>query len=88
MKGSHLVWLSRSKGMTVDIWIRDYNPPRCFQKKISGRSNVHITGNLLNNISSNLFQKYKKVMLGLNEFNAQSKCESQGDFGDGQFYLI
>jgi hypothetical protein len=23
--------------MTVDIWIRDYNPPRCFQKKISGR---------------------------------------------------
>jgi hypothetical protein len=24
-------WLSRSKGMTVDIWIRDYNPPRCFQ---------------------------------------------------------
>jgi hypothetical protein len=24
------------KGMTVDIW--DYNPPRCFQKKISGRS--------------------------------------------------
>jgi hypothetical protein len=37
MKGSHLVWLSRSKGMTVDIWIRDYNPPRCFQKKISGR---------------------------------------------------
>jgi hypothetical protein len=24
--------------MTVDIWIRDYNPPRCFQKKISGRS--------------------------------------------------
>jgi hypothetical protein len=31
------LWLSRSKGMTVDIWIRDYNPPRCFQKKISGR---------------------------------------------------
>jgi hypothetical protein len=22
----------------IDIWIRDYNPPRCFQKKISGRS--------------------------------------------------
>jgi ABC-type oligopeptide transport system substrate-binding subunit len=38
MKGSHLFWLSRSKGMTVDIWIGDYNPPRCFQKKISGRS--------------------------------------------------
>jgi hypothetical protein len=19
------------KGMTVDIWIRDYNPPMCFQ---------------------------------------------------------
>jgi hypothetical protein len=37
MKGSHLFWLSRSKGMHVDIWIRDYNPPRCFQKKISGR---------------------------------------------------
>jgi hypothetical protein len=36
MKGSHLSWLSRSKGMTVDIWIRDY-PSRCFQKKISGR---------------------------------------------------
>jgi hypothetical protein len=30
--------LSRSKGITVDIWIRDYNPPKCFQKKISGRS--------------------------------------------------
>jgi hypothetical protein len=44
MKGSHLFWLSRSKGMTVDIWIRDYNPPRCFQKKISGRGkhNAHI----------------------------------------------
>jgi hypothetical protein len=38
MKGSQLFLLSRSKGMTVDIWIRDYNPPRCFQKKISGRS--------------------------------------------------
>jgi hypothetical protein len=38
MKGSHLFWLSRSKGMTFDIWIRDYNPQRCFQKKISGRS--------------------------------------------------
>jgi hypothetical protein len=38
MKGSHLFWLSRAKGMTVDIWIRDYNPPRCFQLKISDRS--------------------------------------------------
>jgi hypothetical protein len=38
MKGSHLFWLSRSKGTTVDICIRDYNPPRCFQKKIPGRS--------------------------------------------------
>jgi hypothetical protein len=38
MKGSHLFWSSRSKGMSIDIWIRDYNPPRCFQKKISGRS--------------------------------------------------
>jgi hypothetical protein len=33
--------------MTADIWIRDYNPPRCFQKKISGRSkhnekNIHV----------------------------------------------
>jgi hypothetical protein len=43
MKGSHLFWLSRSKGMTVDIWIRDYNPPRCFQKKISGMSNIMFT---------------------------------------------
>jgi hypothetical protein len=45
MKGLHLFWLSRSKGMTVDIWIRDYNPPRCFQKKISGRGrhNVNIS---------------------------------------------
>jgi hypothetical protein len=31
MKGSHLFWLSRSKGMSIDILIRDYNPPRCFQ---------------------------------------------------------
>jgi hypothetical protein len=38
MNGSHLFWLSRSKGMTVDIWIMDYYPPRCFQKKISHRS--------------------------------------------------
>jgi hypothetical protein len=38
MKGSHLFWLS--KGMTVDIWIRGYNPPRRFQKKISGRVNI------------------------------------------------
>jgi hypothetical protein len=37
MKGSHLFGLSRSKGMTVDIWIRVDNAPRCFQKKISGR---------------------------------------------------
>jgi hypothetical protein len=37
MKGSHIFWFSRSKGMTADIWIRGYNPPRCFQKKISGR---------------------------------------------------
>jgi hypothetical protein len=37
MKDSHLFWLSRSKGMTVYIWIRDFNPPRCFQKNISGR---------------------------------------------------
>jgi hypothetical protein len=42
MKGSHLFWLSRSKGMTVDIWIRDYSPPRCFQKKISGRGKHNV----------------------------------------------
>jgi hypothetical protein len=30
--------------MTVDIWIRDYNPPRCFQKKISGRSKHNAFG--------------------------------------------
>jgi hypothetical protein len=49
MKGSHLFWLSKSKGMTVDTWIRDYNPPRCFQKKISGRGKhnaVHDPKNL------------------------------------------
>jgi hypothetical protein len=28
--------------MTVDIWIRDYNPPRCFQKKISGRGKPNV----------------------------------------------
>jgi hypothetical protein len=37
-----LFWLSRSKGMTVDIWIRDYNPPRCFQKKISDRGKHNV----------------------------------------------
>jgi hypothetical protein len=48
MKGSHLFWLSRSKGMTVDIWIRDYNPPRCFQYKISGRGKHNVAmGNIL-----------------------------------------
>jgi hypothetical protein len=46
MKGSHLFWLSRSKGMTVNIWIRDYNPPRCFQKKISGRGKHNLFKNL------------------------------------------
>jgi hypothetical protein len=37
-------WLSRSKGMTVDIWITDYDPPRCkcFQKKISGRGKHNV----------------------------------------------
>jgi hypothetical protein len=30
--------------MTVDIWIRDYNPPRCFQKKISGRGKHNVLG--------------------------------------------
>jgi hypothetical protein len=35
-------WLSRSKGMTVDIWIRNYNPPRYFQKKISGRGKHNV----------------------------------------------
>jgi hypothetical protein len=29
--------------MTVDIWIRDYNPSRCFQKKITGRSKQKTT---------------------------------------------
>jgi hypothetical protein len=33
MKGSHLFWLSRSKGMTVDIFIRDYNPPKVFPEE-------------------------------------------------------
>jgi hypothetical protein len=28
--------------MTIDIWIRDYNPPRCFQKKITGRSKHNV----------------------------------------------
>jgi hypothetical protein len=42
MKGSHLFWLSRSKGMTVDIWIRDYDPPRCFQQKICGRGKHNV----------------------------------------------
>jgi hypothetical protein len=37
-------------GMTVDIWIRDYNPPRCFQKKISGRSR-HNVSNLVSDDS-------------------------------------
>jgi hypothetical protein len=40
-------WFSRSKGMTVDIWIRDYNPQRCFQKKISGRSKHNVRYNRL-----------------------------------------
>jgi hypothetical protein len=28
--------------MTVDIWIRDYDPPMCFQKKISGRGKHNV----------------------------------------------
>jgi hypothetical protein len=44
MKGSHRFWLSRSKGMTVDILIRDYDPPRCFQKKISGSGKHNALG--------------------------------------------
>jgi hypothetical protein len=37
-----LVIKIKGKGMTVDIWIRDYNPPRCFQKKISGRGKHNV----------------------------------------------
>jgi hypothetical protein len=36
MKGSHLFWLSRSKGMTVDIWIRDYNQGVSRRKSLAG----------------------------------------------------
>jgi hypothetical protein len=55
MKGSHLFWLSRSKGMTVDIWIRDYNPPKCFQKKISGRGKHNGDSYFLSNPKIYLF---------------------------------
>jgi hypothetical protein len=33
--------------MTADIWIMDYNPPRCFQKKISGRGKHNDGWNVL-----------------------------------------
>jgi ABC-type oligopeptide transport system substrate-binding subunit len=37
--------------MTVDIWIRDYNPPMCFQQKISG-SGSHNGGLIVKNSDS------------------------------------
>jgi hypothetical protein len=40
MKGSHLFWLSRSKGMTVDIWIRVYNPPVVSRRKSLAGVNI------------------------------------------------
>jgi hypothetical protein len=43
--------------MIVDIWIRDYNPPRCFKKKISGRGK-HNGKNLF---WINLLKKYMIV---------------------------
>jgi hypothetical protein len=58
MKGSHLFWLSRSKGMPVEIWIRDYNPQMCFQKKISGRGEHN--GNFCQHFIFMIFAKIKK----------------------------
>jgi hypothetical protein len=40
MKGSHLFWSSRSKGMTVDIWIRDYNPGIIILQGVSRRKSL------------------------------------------------
>jgi hypothetical protein len=73
--------VSRSKGMNVDIWIRAYNPPRCFQKKISGRSkhNVEILMDmphqgcsniiaiflLVTMATTNLVRKYHKKSISL-----------------------
>jgi hypothetical protein len=40
MKGSHLFQLSRSKGMTVDICIRDYNPSGVSSRKSLAGVNI------------------------------------------------
>jgi hypothetical protein len=48
--------------MTVDIWIRDYNPPRCFQKKISGRGKHNACAVSLPSFNLN---KSLKSLLGL-----------------------
>jgi hypothetical protein len=40
MKGAHIIWLSISKGMTADIWIRDYNLPRYSRRKSLAGVNI------------------------------------------------
>jgi hypothetical protein len=56
MKGSHLFWVSRSKGMTVDIWIRDYNPPIGFSRRKSlAGVNIMVTP---------LFARWQHLSLG------------------------
>jgi hypothetical protein len=77
MKGSHLFWLSRSKGMTADIWIGDYNPPRCFQKKISGRSKHNALG-------------WKEMTESWPLLNDLTICleNTQGELSDGTFILV
>jgi hypothetical protein len=52
--------------MTVDIWIRDYNPPRCFQKKISGRGKHNVSLAMLSAINGELqASKYAAVISNL-----------------------
>jgi hypothetical protein len=46
--------------MTVDIWIRDYNPPRCFQKKISGRSKHNAWSTKLNSMKKIWYYRRKR----------------------------
>jgi hypothetical protein len=44
--------------MTVDMWIRDYDPPRCFQKKISGRGKRNEAHSVLTSNPSSIHQDF------------------------------
>jgi hypothetical protein len=78
--------------MTVDLWIRDYNPPRCFQKKISGRSEHNEGSDSLElNCEIPTFDIWRMCMFQIvsaEEFEPSNYCQCKsGYFFAGVFFL-